>query len=236
MPARHLVAAFVRARTDEYDAVLREAKTLTATDRPTPARVARIRRRLTTATARDFFGSPGRQRVEALLAKVAPHTVTPSPTSRARSRTTYRGRLWVTRSRPGVDRTSSAWLIRRFIDPQATFGFVSGDETIPAGSIPFDMFVEAGFGHRGDDCTFETLRKAFRVRDNRVRLLAEAVHDADLGDEKFGRTEAIGVDHVLTGWARQGVPDDELLRRGMDLFEGLYHSHAAPRNRRRGAR
>jgi len=52
------------------------------------------------------------------------------------------------------------------------------------------------------------------------------IHDADLRDEKFGRVEALGIDQVLNGWANQGVADEELLQRGTDLIEGLYHGLA----------
>ena len=85
------------------------------------------------------------------------------------------------------------------------------------------MFVTQGFGHRGEDCTFETLRKEFAIRDAKVKRIAQTIHDADLGDEKFGRVEGRGLDQVLIGWAQQDVPDDELLRRGMELIEGLYY-------------
>jgi hypothetical protein len=84
------------------------------------------------------------------------------------------------------------------------------------------MFNAEGFGHRGEDCTFETLLKAFAIDESRVQAMARAIHDADLGDEKFGRYEALGLDRVLTGWAQQGLSDEELLRRGMELIEGLY--------------
>ena len=83
---------------------------------------------------------------------------------------------------------------------------------------------QGGFGHRGEDCTFETLRKEFRVRDAKVSAIAEMVHDADLNDGKFGRKEAFGVDAVLKGFAATGVGDGELLDRGMEMIEGLYHS------------
>jgi len=86
------------------------------------------------------------------------------------------------------------------------------------------MFQAGGFGHRGDDCTFETLRKEFAVRDRKVLAIAEIIHDADLDDGKFNRTEGAGLDRVVIGWAQQGVSDEELLRRGMELIEGLYHS------------
>ena len=122
-----------------------------------------------------------------------------------------------------MDRSASAWLIRRFIDSKAQFTFAPEDK-VPSGAVPFDMFRGEGFGHRGDDCTFETLQKDFRIRDAEVRVIAEIIHDADISDEKFGRKEGLGIDQVLKGWARQGIPDADLLNRGMQLMEGLYHS------------
>ena len=88
------------------------------------------------------------------------------------------------------------------------------------------MFHEGGFGHRGDDCSFETLEKQFHIRDPRVALIGQIIHDADLLDEKFGRNEGYGVDEVLKGWARQGLADNKLLKRGMALIEGLYYALA----------
>src|SRR2546421_414354 len=137
----------------------------------------------------------------------------------------YKSRVWVTRPRPGVDRSASAWLIRRFIDSKARFAFAP-EGKVPQASVPFDMFHESGFGHRGDDCTFETLQKEFRIRHRRVKVISEIIHDADLADQKFGRREGYGIDEVLKGWARQGISDQELLDRGMQLIEGLYHSLA----------
>ncbi|HMF00091.1 MAG TPA: chromate resistance protein ChrB domain-containing protein, partial [Terriglobia bacterium] len=77
---------------------------------------------------------------------------------------------------------------------------------------------------RGDDCTFETLAKAFRIRDKSVQIMGQIVHDADLFDEKFGRREGFGIDEVMKGWAQQNLSDAQLLDRGMELAEGLYHS------------
>jgi hypothetical protein len=86
------------------------------------------------------------------------------------------------------------------------------------------MFNVGGFTHEGDNCTFETLCSAFKIRNRKIRVIAEIIHDADLNDEKFGRTEGAGLDRVLTGWAQQGVSDEELLRRGMELIDGLYQA------------
>jgi hypothetical protein len=81
-----------------------------------------------------------------------------------------------------------------------------------------------GFGHRGDDCTFETLEKTFRIRDKKVRVLGQVIHDADLLDEKFGHKQGFGLDAVLNGWAKQRIPDGEILKRGIQLIEALYSS------------
>jgi hypothetical protein len=93
----------------------------------------------------------------------------------------------------------------------------------PADAVPFDMY-EGGFGHRDEDCTFETLLKAFRIRDEKAAAMAQIVHDADLFDEKFGRREGFGIDEVMKGWAQQGLSDHALLDRGIQLAEGLYQS------------
>src|SRR5258707_960283 len=68
------------------------------------------------------------------------------------------------------------------------------------------------------------LQKQFKIRDRRVSVISEIIHDADIADGKFGRKEGYGIDEVLKGWARQGLSDRELLERGMQLIEGLYHS------------
>src|SRR6185437_1525723 len=137
----------------------------------------------------------------------------------------YSNRTWITRHRPGIDRCSSAWLIQRFIDPKAKFIFGSRPED-DSNAIAFDMYGDAGFGHRGDHCTFETLCAEFSLRDPRLKDIAEIIHDADLHDDKFGRPEGAAIDRVLKGWAHQQISDDDLIHRGMELFEGLYEGLA----------
>jgi hypothetical protein len=135
----------------------------------------------------------------------------------------YQNRIWITRPRPGIDRVSSAWLITRFIDGKAKFAF-GADANVEPDAIPFDMYQPGGFGHEGENCTFETLCSRFGLNEKKVRLIGQAIHDADLDDTKFGRTEGITINQILKGWAQLGVPDDELLRRGIELVEGLYQS------------
>jgi hypothetical protein len=227
LPLEHLKQLFVEARSRDYQKLLHEAKKVLALSpsRRHGGRLNRIRRRFLDLQDIDFFDNPLRAKVENLLAQAdQAETRMASRKGRGKSRE-YVNRLWMTRPRPGIDRVSSAWLIRRFIDPKARFIF--GTEPIShADAIPFDMFCSQGFGHRGEDCTFETLQKEFSIKDGRVKRVAQIIHDADLGDEKFGRVEGQGLDKVLNGWAKQDLPDDELLQRGMDLIEGLYESLA----------
>ncbi|MBI3671018.1 MAG: chromate resistance protein [Acidobacteria bacterium] len=223
-----LVRRFAEARARDYQALIRDLrnKVISVPPQKRSTRLSRIRQRFQEIVAIDFFQSPLRGRVEELLERAAstgsPATITAE--FEKVSRRDFQGKLWVTRLRPGVDRVSSAWLIRRFIDPKARFAFAD-EGGVPPGAVPFDMFQgRGGFAHRGEDCTFETLQKCFRIGNRKVSVLAQIVHDADLCDEKFGRREGFGIDEVLNGWDRQGLADREILERGLQMVEGLYYS------------
>jgi hypothetical protein len=225
LPVEKLKRLFNDARTRDYQKLLHEAKKLVGlpSSRRPAGHLNRIRRRFAELQDIDFFGNPLRAKLENLLARADESDGSKSAPHGKRKSAAYLNRLWITRPRPGIDRVSSAWLIRRFLDPKARFVFGAEPDVHPD-AIPFDMFAPEGYGHRGEDCTFETLSKAFSIRDRRVKRIAEIIHDADLGDEKFGRNEGAGLDKVLTGWAKQDLPDDELLQRGMELIDGLYES------------
>ncbi|MCA1649600.1 MAG: chromate resistance protein [Acidobacteria bacterium] len=121
-----------------------------------------------------------------------------------------------------MDRMGSAWLIKRFIDPEARFGFV--DQPPSSGTaIPFDMFgVE--FTHRGEWCTFETLVRTFAITDAAVCRLAGIVHDLDLKDARFGAPEAAAVGAMVEGLQVLYADDHALLEQGITMFEALYRS------------
>jgi hypothetical protein len=226
LPDDQLKKLFLDARARDYQKLLHETKKLlaqSASRRPSGG-LKRIRRRLLELQDIDFFGSPLRSKLENLLAR-ADRAEQKTPARGKRRSGEFANRVWITRPRPGIDRVSSAWLIRRYIDPKARFVFDAAPSSHPD-AIPFDMFCEQGFGHRGDNCTFETLVQEFGIRDGKVKRIAQIIHDADLGDGKFERLEGVGLDKVLTGWAKQDVPDDELVQRGMELIEGLYESLA----------
>ena len=213
---------FRSARKPDYLAFIRDVQQLKPSEHGFSTQLMRLKRRFEELVEIDFFECPLRAKAEEVLFK-AEHPVNARAGRGKVSKAEYQGRNWITRPRPGIDRVSSAWLIRRFIDSEASFLFGSDPSTQPD-AVPFDMYQAGGFGHEAEKCTFETLCARFGTADKRVRLIGQAIHDADLEDEKFGRTEGITINQILKGWAKQGVPDDELLRKGMDLIEGLYHS------------
>ena len=130
--------------------------------------------------------------------------------------------LWVTRPRPHIDRTACAWLIRRFVDPEAIFAFAADPETArAAGGNPFDMRgVE--LGHHEGRCSFESILHTYRLTDPALQEIAAMVHDADLDDEKFASPEAPGLDAIVRGLGLVTPDDHELLALTDRLFDGLY--------------
>jgi hypothetical protein len=136
---------------------------------------------------------------------------------------TVRGRIWATRRGLHIDRIASAWLIRRFIDSKARFRFIDPKEERKPAELRFDM-VGGDFTHEGDACTFETLVRATRSPDPALRQIAEIVHDIDLKDEKFARTDAPGIQQIVLGIVLDCPGDEDRLKRGFALFDDLYAS------------
>lgn len=217
---------FREERRSDYTALIQEVQKLDQSAQGFPNQLAKMKRRFDEISEIDFFNSSLRAKAEEILYKAEHPAAKQVKVPKGKlSKESYQKRAWITRPRPGIDRVSSAWLIERFIDPKATFVFGNEPLSHPR-AVPFDMYQGGGFGHEGENCTFETLCLRFGIRDKIVHHIGQAIHDADFDDIKFGRTEGITINHVLKGWARQGISDDELLRRGMDLIEGLYHSIA----------
>jgi hypothetical protein len=224
LPAGKIKEQFRAARAGDYAALLEEIGKLKPSGAGKTSQTGRWRKRFEEIALIDFFQSPLRASVEEAIAKVERGNAktrehTPSKVSKAG----YQKRTWLTRPRPGIDRVSSAWLIAHFIDPKAKFVFGS-KSTAHSKAVPFDMFEGTGFGHQGDRCTFETLCHSFNLTDKKVLLIGQAIHDADLEDDKYGRTEGHTINRILQGWAAKEIPDNELLRRGIDLIDGLYNA------------
>ena len=224
LPSDVLKEQFRDGRRSDYTELIREVQQLKPSAQGFSAQVTRLKRRFGEIAEIDFFESSLRAKAEEALYKAEHPATTQVRIGKGRvSKANYQNRTWITRPRPGIDRVSSAWLIKRFIDSKAMFLFDGSPDAHPEG-VPFDMYQAGGFGHEGEKCTFETLCMRFGVVDKKVRLIGQAIHDADLEDGKFGRPEGNTINQILQGWAKQGIADEELLRRGMDLIEGFYHS------------
>ena len=222
MSNERLIALFNRARDEEYGAIKKSlhaflARGKKAEPETKAAELEKLTRQFRAIREIDFFQSARGNDVQMLLRRAEETPRTTLPRLEVKN---YRGRTWLTRPRPEIDRVGSAWLIRRFIDPRAKFVFATA---VPSNReiFPFDM-VDVEFSHRGDRCTFETLIRRFGIEDKAITKIAEMIHDADLEDSKFQRSECIGIDRVLKGWAKSGMSDDQILVRGFECFDGLY--------------
>jgi hypothetical protein len=127
---------------------------------------------------------------------------------------------WATRASCHVDRAACAWLIRRFVDPEAEFVFVADADEVPDDATPFDMRgVE--LSHHGGDCTFETMLKRFELEDPILWELGHLVHEADLADDRYDAPEAAGLDVLIRGLSLVNE-DTKVVELAGSLFDGLY--------------
>jgi hypothetical protein len=218
-----VIAMFNDVRAKDYGELRKSLQAFIGRRKKTDAETAtaeleRLTRQFREIREVDFFDSPRGHDVAMLLRR-----------AEGRSRTRqfavldakqYQGKTWLTRPRPEIDRVGSAWLISKFIDRKPKFVFAPTADAVPD-AIPFDM-LDAEFSHHGNYCSFETLIKRFAISDKSVAKIGEMIHDADLDDARFQRVEAVGIDRVLKGWAKEGLPDEEILRRGFECFDALY--------------
>jgi hypothetical protein len=231
-------ALFDRARDADYAELSKQAQALAKSLRrkgggeganELRTQVARLRKRLAEIAAIDFFGAIGRETAEGLLRELEAQLDKDEPVaSKAKMQSklpeTLRNRTWVTREGVYADRIASAWLIRRFIDLQAHFKFVAGKGYRPQeGELRFDMF-EAEFTHEGDKCTFEVLIERAGLNDSALRAIGEIIHDIDLKDDKFGRTEVAGIRTLIDGIRASTKDDARRIERGAEAFNDLYES------------
>jgi hypothetical protein len=230
---------FRAMRASEYSGLAAEARGLVdrlrsaanaSDDSPLEAERRRLHRRLEAARRIDFFQADGRDEVEALMSTIDRLTATQSqPSAPALSSRELRARTWVTRSGVKVDRMASAWLIRRFIDPAATFVFVAPDtpHAIP-NALRFDMF-EGEFTHAGDRCTFEVLLEvAGRASDPGLESIAQIVHDIDLREDRYQRPETAGVRALVDGLVARFDDDHRRIAESTPIFDTLYASLGGP--------
>jgi hypothetical protein len=136
--------------------------------------------------------------------------------------------IWATRRHVHIDRTACAWLIRRFVDPDAEFVFVDDPDQVPADATPFDMRgVE--LGHRDGRCSFESILVRYRLDDAALERIGQLVHEADIGDEHFDSPEAPGIDALLRGLALGARDDQHMIDQTAPFYDALYDLWSRPR-------
>jgi hypothetical protein len=187
--------------------------------------------------ARDFFpGEPRKQMENALAdaeAALNGHFAPDEPhaayrKTRIRNPREYRGRTWATRERLWIDRVASAWLIRRFIDPQATFLWLKRPKDCPKRAIGFD-FDGAEFTHQDSKVTFEVLVSSFGLeKDAGLARLGALVHHLDVGG--IPTAEGPGFATIMAG-ARALQKDDRALLKAMTpVLDSLYAGYTSPQH------
>jgi hypothetical protein len=227
---------FNAARDQDYDALAKEARALAAGLRRkvgppqragARAQLARLSVRQAQIAALDFFGANGREAADGLIAGLE-EALREETTAEPRAVATegplaeLQDRVWVTRHGVHVDRIACAWLVRRFIDPDARFKFVPPRGYVPmAGELRFDMF-QAEFTHEGDRCSLEVLLARSGLRDPALQAIAEIVHDIDLKDGKFGREECPGIKSLIAGVAMAHPDDEARIAAGSTILDNLY--------------
>lgn len=233
-----IIAIFDAAREEQYRAVAEEIRAFSVrlerkrdppTAEETATQHARFHARISAIEAIDFFQANGREQVRALLRELEPRNISidtlgAEPAMETEKLNSLKGRTWVTRANVHVDRMASAWLIRRWVDPDAKFKWVAERNYLPAASeTRFDMY-QAEFTHEGDQCTFEVLLGRLDLKDAALSAIAEIIHDLDLKDQKFGRKETAGVQQLLAGIVASQPSDDARIERATNLFDDLYHA------------
>jgi hypothetical protein len=233
-------ALFNQARDADYEELVelirstaklfpRRGKLKADARRKIETELERQQRRLEEITAIDFFHASSRETASGLLSELRGKLVTEPTNGEGPAPEKYRGRTWVTRKGIHVDRMASAWLIRRFIDPQANFKWVAPKGYVPVdGELRFDMF-EAEFTHVGNLCSFEVLMQRTGQKDRALQAIAEIVHDIDIKDDRYQRPETAGVASLVAGIALTSASDDERLTRAGAALDQLYEVFARKR-------
>jgi hypothetical protein len=204
----------------------------------------RLRKDYETIVAIDYFPDDAATRAEVAWQDLVALVDTvlspgePHPAERAirlLSRNEYQGKTWATRQRLWVDHVASAWLIRRFIDPQARFVWLTSPDACPAEALGFD-FDGAAFTHVGERVTFEVLLASFGLdKDPALLRLGEMVHVLDVGGAPV--PEAIGFEAVMAGARERASNDDQLLEEMSHVLDSIYtHFASTAKNGSTGGR
>lgn len=235
-------AIFQAARQSDYAQMIEEAQealsmapssgSITPEDlQALEGALLRLKKRYLAVSGIDFFGAPGKEetfglleRIESLVSQARSGERTKYTGAESFDSSMYQGRIWVTRKGVYIDRMASAWLIRRFIDPAASFRFVSERSyRSKEGELRFDMY-DGEFTHQGEQCTFEVLIERFSINDKVVTAIARIIHDLDLKQTPFRINESAGILALIDGMVATVKSDDVRLERSSTMFNDLYEN------------
>ncbi len=137
---------------------------------------------------------------------------------------------WVMWEHVGVDRMGCAWLIRRFIDPQAEFQFIpAGQKPFPDGAEPLDI-PGVRLSHRRGHCTFYAMLKEYRLKDPILQRIAAIIDEADIVQEAPVEPAAPGLDLICRGIRNISPDDPTALEWGSLIYAALYAQLSAEEN------
>jgi len=232
---KQVISLFQNARKADYEKIIQDANQLIADwssgeiDPQDPAikasaQVAKLQRLFDNTVGIDFFKAPEKGTAEILIKDLMARSsgTGTDPVARTGGLNGLKGKVWVTRKNIFVDRIACGWLIRRFAEETAIFKFVDSDAYSPSpGEIRFDMF-DGEYTHEGDQCTFEVMIQRLDLQDRPLIALAEVIHDIDLKDTKYNRSETDGLKALLSGMTASVSNDNERMTQGAQLMENLY--------------
>lgn len=137
---------------------------------------------------------------------------------------------FVTRESVGIDRMGCAWLVRRFVDPDAQFFFVSeGAKASPDGAEPFDM-PGVRLSHHGGHCSFVSMLRHFKLSDPVLDRIGRIIDEADTVQEQSLEPAAAGLDLICRGIRLNSLDDHAALERGAMVYDALYAQLASEMN------
>lgn len=224
-------------RSADYAKLIEGVRQMSALDFPQEdaeelqKRLNRLRKDFEVVVMMDFFPGAAREQAAVALedlehavnerfAPDEPHAV--QRRIRRLPAKDYQGQLWATRQRPWIDRLASAWLIHRFIDPEARFSWLASPQDCPAEALGFD-FDGAAFTHVGAKVTFEVLQASFGLaQDAALNRIAALVHYLDVGGIPV--PEAAGLETLIGGMRERWSSDDELLAEAEKIFDAFYQA------------
>lgn len=227
-------------READYAALLTQVQTFRGTveqaeEADARRQLAQLQRQFQAIVAIDYFPSSAREHGAQGMAEAEiafnrcfspdePKAVQEAIAQRERAH--YRARRWATRAHLWVDRVASAWLIQRFIDPEARFLWLCDTRACPEDAVGFD-FDGAEFTHVQERVTFEVLLESFALTDDTaLRRLAALVHFLDVGGLPV--PEAAGFAAILTGARTRLTNDDAFLAETSRLLDDLYLGYVQP--------